>query len=241
MDTTKYVELKTSGATPVDVFDTLMSDGATAVSSIRVIRGVFGLSLSEAVLAIGQDRIENANSARNDTTPNSMESPRLKRPADVVWLEVLSEADDPKRSECPFGFVWDVAVDEFRRFADDLCTKLSLNLTTDFDCSPDQAKVEMCPQIQDASYHGAVRLPAVCLINNEEWGYARICASNFGRLAGIVNEDGLKDEVRQTVRATLREHEYVWIPARVLEQPYTGACPGVNGIPDWQNRFFEEL
>ena len=37
------------------------------------------------------------------------------------------------------------------------------------------------------------------------------------------------------------KHGYVFVPANVLEQPYTGSNPGVTGIRDWRIRYFDYL
>jgi hypothetical protein len=35
------------------------------------------------------------------------------------------------------------------------------------------------------------------------------------------------------------QHGYVYMPATILEQPYTGNNPGVTGIPNWWIRYFD--
>src|SRR5262245_31099362 len=126
------------------------------------------------------------------------------------YLEILRQYDDPIHGYYPPGFDFRAAQRRFARFIRDLSSELRV-----------QVKAESGREIQDASFHGQIFVPV---------GDNKVTAirfSNFGNMATISEDEPIPEALLVTLKRLLNQHEYVYIPASVLEQPYTGNNPGV--------------
>jgi hypothetical protein len=143
------------------------------------------------------------------------------------FTELLQRHDDPKHCEHPPGFDYKMAERRFAKFAEALSSALGVPL-----------KSETGAKIQDASFHSQIYLPL------GEERYALIRFSNFGDMAtvGTVSEDeSVPAALMKTVVELLEKHGYVYVPASVLDRPYTGRIPGELGIGTWWIRYFDWL
>jgi len=139
---------------------------------------------------------------------------------------LLEDLDDPVRAEAPPR--WD------RRAAETTFVALAQTLEQrlGYRCA-----YETGAFIQDASFHGQLRLPRELL--TDEY-IVQLRASNFGNLATIYDDDTVvKQGARATIVSTLAEFGYIYIPIDVLNIPYTGRNPGVSGFRTWGERFFD--
>lgn len=137
-------------------------------------------------------------------------------------MDLLRQHDDPRRWEYPVGFDYDTAMRRFADFANALSTLLSVPLRS-----------ETGNYIQDASFHSQIYLP----LDSER--YALIRFSNFGDMATVSEDEPLPEEMKRVIINLFAKHGYVYVPATVLDQPYTGANPGVTGIENWWIRYFD--
>jgi uncharacterized protein (TIGR02996 family) len=137
---------------------------------------------------------------------------------------LLQQHDDPRNGEHPPGFDHRAAIQQFTIFATALASTLRVSLRPETDSA-----------IQDASFHGQLFIPL------GEERYAVIRVSTFGNMATISEDEPVAPELLQTVIGLLKKHGYVYVPAGVLEQPYTGKNPGVTGISTWWIRYFDWL
>lgn len=94
-------------------------------------------------------------------------------------------------------------------------------------------KSETGSAIQDASFHSQIFIPL------GDGHNALLRFSNFGAMATIGPDEPAPTELLETVVELLEKHAYDYVPASVLEQPYTGANPGVTGIRSWWIRYFD--
>jgi len=144
---------------------------------------------------------------------------------DRAWA-LLEDLDDPVRAEAPPR--WD------RRAAEAIFVALAqaLEQRLGYQCA-----YETGSSIQDASFHGQLRLPRELLMDEY---IVQLRASNFGHLATIYDDDiVVKQDARATIVSTLEEFGYIYIPSDVLNTPYTGRNPGVSGSRTWGERFFD--
>lgn len=138
------------------------------------------------------------------------------------FTALLQQHDDPSRWESPRAFDRVAAAGRFARFSETLSSALAVPL-----------KSETGSAIQDASFHSQIFLP----LGDERHAVVRF--SNFGNMATISEEEPLPAQLLETVVELLRKYRYRYVPASVLEQPYTGKNPGVTGIPSWWIRYFD--
>jgi len=139
---------------------------------------------------------------------------------------LLQDLDDPIRAEAPAH--WD------RRAAEATFVALAraLEQRLGYPCA-----YETGSSIQDASFHGQIRLPREVL--TDEY-IVQLRASNFGHLATIYDDDTVVErDARATIVSTLDEFGYVYIPSDVVNAPYTGRNRGVSGFRTWGERFFD--
>jgi hypothetical protein len=148
----------------------------------------------------------------------------------IADLDLLRRLDDPSDPESPAGFDWRIADAALHAMAQDLAAALAL---------PD-LEVEGAEYIQDASFHGQIVLPVSTLLPGHT-GPVLLCTSNFGGLAAMRPESALKPEVSSVVRGILAAHNYVYVPAALLEEPYIGAATLERRAPTWWDRYFEYL
>jgi hypothetical protein len=147
---------------------------------------------------------------------------------DVADLEMLRVLDDTEDTECPPGFDWHAADASFRAMATALATALGESAL----------HVEGAESIQDASFHGEIRLPE-SLLNPGAASVALIATSNFGRLAAVRPEAAVRLAVLRTIRQLLTEHGYVYVPAALQDAPYDGRALLDSDTPTWWTRYFD--
>jgi hypothetical protein len=138
------------------------------------------------------------------------------------YLEILRRNDQPAHWDYPPGFDYHAATERFARFVEELSAKLGGAL-----------KAETGVHIQDASFHSQVFLPL------PGGRHALIRFSNFGDMATVSDDDPVPEPTMAVVLEMLAQHGYVYVPAAVLAQPYTGSNPGVTGIDTWWIRYFD--
>lgn len=137
-------------------------------------------------------------------------------------MDLLRQYDDPWSWEYPVGFDYDAATRRFAKFADALSALLGVPL-----------KSETGSHIQDASFHSQIYVP----LDSER--YTLIRFSNFGNMATVREDELVPDEMKGTIIDLFEKHGYVYVPATVLDQPYTGTNTGVTGIRNWWIRYFD--
>jgi len=138
------------------------------------------------------------------------------------FTTLLHRHDDPNRWEYPRGFDYAAATRRFTEFTEALRSALGVSL-----------KSESGSAIQDASFHSQIFPPF------GEERHTAIRFSNFGDMATISEEVPVPPELVKVVIALLEKLGYVYVPASVLDQPYTGKNPGVTGMRTWWIRYFD--
>ena len=136
--------------------------------------------------------------------------------------------DDSEYTERPPGFDWTAADTAFRAMATQLAVLLGI----------DSLDVEGMESIQDASFHGEIRLPVSALTPGQP-GPVLVCASNFGKLAAVRPESSVRPEVMNTIRDLLAAHGYVYVGAELQDAPYEGSAEVDSDAPTWWTRYFE--
>lgn len=148
----------------------------------------------------------------------------------IADLELLRRLDDPSDAESPPGFDWRRADAALHAMARDLAAALAI---------PD-LEVEGSESIQDANFHGQIVLPMAALLPGQS-GPVILCTSNFGRLAAVRPEAAMRPDVLSAVQGVLAAHNYVYVPAALLEEPYTGSATLEAQAPTWWDRYFEYI
>ena len=138
------------------------------------------------------------------------------------YIDLLRRHDDPVRWEQPADFDYTRAMQRFRRFAEELTSLLNKPI-----------EIETESHIQDASFHSQIRVP----VRGDEFVLVRF--SNFGDMVTFEEEVDVPDHLRQALLGMFEKHGYVYVPADVLGEPYSGSNPGVTGIRDWWIRYFD--
>jgi hypothetical protein len=149
---------------------------------------------------------------------------------------LLRELDDPRHHGSSPGFA--------RRAARAKAEGLVVLLEEAFDC-----RVEADSDVQDASYHARVVIPAEATRSGE---FLTVTISNFGEMAApaLGNPDSYSAEEvqllfhpddRARIEGALRELGYVVVSEVLLRTPYDGnveldSAPG--NPPTWWERFF---
>lgn len=141
---------------------------------------------------------------------------------------MLRRLDDPSDPESPPGFDWRRADAALHAMAGDLAAALAVP----------GLEVEGSESIQDATFHGQIVLPMTALLPRQS-GPVLLCTSNFGRLAAVRPEAALRPDALSAVRGVLAAHDYVYVPAALLERPYTGPSALDARVPTWWDRYFE--
>jgi hypothetical protein len=145
-------------------------------------------------------------------------------PADV-WLALLRGYDDPRSLAAPAGFDYLEATERFLQLAHDVTRIVGR-----------ECEIEVWPAVQDASFHGEIRLPDAVLMAP---GGVFLRASNFGNLVTAFDADeAVRPDVMAAVRGRADRHGYRYVPSAVLRRPYTGRHAGTTAIRDWGGRFF---
>jgi hypothetical protein len=138
------------------------------------------------------------------------------------YLKLLQRHDHPTKWEYPPGFDYRSAVDRFARFVEDLSASLGT-----------APRVETGSHIQDASFHSQIYLP----LSDDRFALIRF--SNFGDMVTVSDDEPVPEATMRVVQELFSRHKYVYIPARLLSEPYTGSNPGVTGIASWWIRYFD--
>src|ERR1043166_8982580 len=138
------------------------------------------------------------------------------------YLEILKRYDDPTNWEYAPELDYYSAIDQFARFLADLSAGLGITL-----------QAETGDYIQDASFHSQIYIPLA------GGNFALMRFSNFGNMVTICNEDLLPDATQQIIADLFSQYGYLYIPARVLAEPYTGSNPEVTSITTWWIRYFD--
>jgi hypothetical protein len=141
------------------------------------------------------------------------------------YLPLLRAHDDADHAEAPRGFDRREAERRFVRLAEEMVAAFP------------ESTFETGSAIQDASFHGEVRL----VLGRGCREHALVRASNFGSFVAIEDEGrSLGREERQWLLVLFEAHGYTFIPEKVLTQPYDGDHPDLTGR-DWWERYFEWL
>jgi hypothetical protein len=138
------------------------------------------------------------------------------------YTELIERYDDPAHWDYPLGFDYKAATGRFVKFVEALSSALNTPLNS-----------ETGSAIQDASFHSQIFLPL------DKKRHALIRFSNFGDMTTVSEDEPVPEALLKVVVELLVTHGYVYIPASVLEQPYTGKNPGVTGIRNWWIRYFD--
>ncbi|HYF37905.1 MAG TPA: hypothetical protein VD994_21565 [Prosthecobacter sp.] len=141
-------------------------------------------------------------------------------------LQLLRDADDPRRAEAPSGFD--------RRAAEARFAKMAEMIVAAFP----ESTFETGKAVQDAAFHGQVRL----VLGRGCQEHALIRASNFGGFVAIHDDaHSLSREQRHWLLTLFPDQGYTFIPEKVLALPYDGGNPDLRALPDWWERYFEWL
>jgi hypothetical protein len=138
------------------------------------------------------------------------------------YLQLLRENDDPTQWEYPRDFDYHLATTEFAKFADELSMAQGVAL-----------KTETGVIIQDNSFHSQICIP----LPGDRSAVNRF--SNFGKMVTVSEDESVPKEMLSTMKELFSRHGYVYVPASILDQPYTGRNPGVTGIRTWWIRYFD--
>ena len=138
------------------------------------------------------------------------------------YMDLLRLHDDRVHWESPLDFDNRVESARFDGFVKDLSTELGTIYLA-----------ETGSAIQDASFHSQI------VLQMAEGRFVTIRFSNFGNMATVSDEDLMPEPMMRTVQDLFLRHGYVYVPATVLNAPYTGSNPGVTGIETWRTRYFD--
>jgi hypothetical protein len=154
---------------------------------------------------------------------------------------LLAAYDDPVFAGQPNGFDHQEAENAFIRFATGVLQEF------------EEATFETGGKIQDASFHGQVILAPFLIQGCHVYVggdplYMR--ASNFGGFitAYHIHCHGPLFEMSTPqqpdlshIASLVGRWQYTYIPVDVLNEPYTGENPGVDGIRTWFHRYFDYI
>lgn len=144
---------------------------------------------------------------------------------DEVWLALLKGYDDPRSLQAPAGFDYLEATGRFLGLAHDITRIVG-----------PECDIEVWPAVQDASFHGEIRLPDAVLTTPDG---VFVRASNFGNLVTAFDADeSIRPDVLAALRGLADRHRYRYVPSAALRRPYTGRHAGTASIRDWGGRFF---
>lgn len=137
------------------------------------------------------------------------------------YQALLYKHDHPTRLECPFWFS--------RRLAEKRLEAVHRALADGLD---DPVEAESGVQIQDASFHGEIRLGVF------DGEIVVIRFSNFGQMVAVSGEDCISGAMLDQIKAIFAEHGYVYVPLGELGA-YAGRNRGIDGIESWWDRYFD--
>jgi hypothetical protein len=87
---------------------------------------------------------------------------------------------------------------------------------------------------RDATFHAEVSFSMATDVKS----LVTIRLSNFGGFATILNSTGVPQESLRPVLEALSEMGYVYIPAKLLNEAYTG---NISDVDTWMTRFFAHI
>ncbi|MGW1374410.1 hypothetical protein ACWD6P_09040 [Streptomyces sp. NPDC002446] len=157
-----------------------------------------------------------------------------------AWA-LLRELDDPDYMEVPRGYDHTATRARFDQLAARLNQRFQCTCTVD-------------RQVQDASHHGTIVLPATATDSAE---HITVAISNFGNLAAVTlgnpgsydeeeEQELFEDTDRHRVDDELRALGYIPVSEHLLRTRYDGASDLVSYYPPehpptWWMRFFDYL
>ncbi|WP_018566773.1 hypothetical protein [Streptomyces sp. PsTaAH-124] len=152
-----------------------------------------------------------------------------------TWA-LLRQLDDPQHMEFPHGYDHDATRARFEQLATRLNARFQCTCTVD-------------RQVQDASHHGTIVIPATATDSAE---HITVTISNFGNLAvvtlgnpGSYNEEEERELFQATDRLRVEEEleslGYTVISEHLLWTGYDGVSDLVSYYPTWWIRFFDYL
>ena len=136
-------------------------------------------------------------------------------------MELLSQHDDPVHWMEPPDFDYESAQARFSQFLQQLSAAMGMPL-----------KSETGILLQDAIYHSEVFIP----VGADPKPSLRF--SSFGDMVTVIKSQDVPAAWLTIIEDLLKKHGYVYVPVEVLQQPYTGKNPGVDGFADWLSRYF---
>lgn len=140
------------------------------------------------------------------------------------YLELFRRHDSSSHLEQPPGFDRKKTAARLAKFVDELRERTQA-----------VPEVETGSTIQDASFHSDVLLPMA------DERHALIRFSKFGDMVTVADDEPIPEALLGTIRELLEEHGYVYVPAQVLDQPYTSEESEVGDIDTWWLRYFDYL
>lgn len=136
--------------------------------------------------------------------------------------ELLRRYDDPLHWEYPVDFDYEEAIRRFRQFAVELESHWGKPLPIESDGA-----------IQDASFHSQIKIPLA------DGNIVFVRFSNFGNMATFTEDIAVPEDLKTLLISLLEKRGYVYMPAPILDQRYSGINPGVSGISTWWIRYFD--
>lgn len=137
------------------------------------------------------------------------------------YAQLLAQHDDPTHWEYPPGFDYQAATARFAKFVEALSVAIG-----------EAVESETGAYIQDASFHSQAFPP----LPGGRRGLIRF--SNFGDMVTIDDGETLPEPTLSMVLEMLAQYGYTYVPAAVLEAPYTGSNPDIRS---WWIRYFDWL
>jgi hypothetical protein len=140
----------------------------------------------------------------------------------MEYAQLLARHDHPTQWESPPDFDYNAAASRFAAFVQDLSEAIGATVRS-----------ETGAEIQDASFHSQAFLP---LPANRR---AVIRFSKFGDMVTVGDDERVPASMMKLIVELITRHGYTYVPAIVLNAPYTGSNPGVTGISSWWIRYFD--
>jgi len=136
------------------------------------------------------------------------------------YQALLHRHDHPTHVESPPKFDWRKARRCVEKCVAKLVAVLGVDLVPDWDS-------------QDASFCCELWLPL------ESGAMALIRFSSFGDMVTVAEDNPVPNSVLGQAQQVFAQHGFVYVPAAVLDTPYTGCAPGT--IATWWIRYFDYL
>ena len=95
--------------------------------------------------------------------------------------------------------------------------------------------------IQDASFHVAIVFKPYEATTSTARRQPEVRFSNFGNLATLTFEDLLPENARHAIVESLSKHDFVFVDADELDEPYDGVMSTEGSTITWWTRYFDFL